>query len=104
MNLYAETSAVLRWLLGAPLGEDVRLHLGRAENVFASRLTLIEAHRTLVRATVLVASLEAARQSFWTPVWVTSELPHVLLALLVVATAYAFTQAPPSLREAPAHV
>jgi hypothetical protein len=59
-----------------------------------------------LRATVLVASLEAARRSFWTPVWVTSELPHVLLALLIVATATAIglAGAPHSLREAPAHV
>ena len=59
-----------------------------------------------LRATVLVASLEAARRSFWTPVWVTSELPHVLLALLIVATATAYGLAgtPHSLREASAHV
>ena len=59
-----------------------------------------------LRATVLVASLEAARRSFWTPVWVTSELPHVLLALVIVATATAFglAVAPHSLREAPVHV
>jgi hypothetical protein len=59
-----------------------------------------------LRATVLVASLEAARRSFWTPVWVTSELPHVLLALLIVATAtaYGLAAARHSLREASAHV
>jgi hypothetical protein len=69
-----------------------------------------------LRATVLVASLEAARRSFWTPVWVTSELPHVLLALVIVAgaTAWLLTcpPGPPgpratphsSLREAPVHV
>ncbi len=66
-----------------------------------------------LRATVLVASLEAARSSFWTPVWVTSELPHVLLALVIVAAAYALASArrpsdsvdsPHSLREAPVHV
>jgi hypothetical protein len=59
-----------------------------------------------LRATVLVASLEAARRSFWTPVWVTSELPHVLLALLIVATATAIglAAARHSLREASAHV
>ncbi|MDB5218486.1 MAG: Type phosphodiesterase / nucleotide pyrophosphatase, partial [Myxococcaceae bacterium] len=58
-----------------------------------------------VRATVLVASLEAARRSFWTPVWVTSELPHVLLALLIVAAAKAFAlaTAPNFSREASAH-
>jgi hypothetical protein len=46
-----------------------------------------------LRATVLVGSLEASRGSFWTPVWVTSELPHVLLALVMVAIAYAVTTA-----------
>ena len=58
-----------------------------------------------VRATVLVGSLEAARHSFWTPVWVTSELPHVLLALVIVATAkaYALATAPTFPREAPIH-
>jgi hypothetical protein len=45
-----------------------------------------------LRAAVLVSSLEASRGSFWTPVWVTSELPHVLLALLMVAIAYAVSR------------
>lgn len=57
-----------------------------------------------VRATVLVASLEAGRNSHWTPIWVTSELPHVLLALVVVAIAYVALREPASLREVPAHV
>jgi hypothetical protein len=58
-----------------------------------------------LRATVLVGSLEASRGSFWTPVWVTSELPHVLLALLMVAVAYAFAREPRSLlTEALPHV
>ena len=50
-----------------------------------------------LRATVLVGSLEASRGSFWTPVWVTSELPHVLLALVMVAIAYALVREPRSL-------
>jgi hypothetical protein len=58
-----------------------------------------------LRATVLVGSLEAARGSFWTPVWVTSELPHVLLALLMVAVAHALLREPrPLVPEAPTHV
>jgi predicted nucleic acid-binding protein len=60
MNVYAETSAVLRWLLGAPGGDDAREILGRAEHVMASRLTLIEARRALVRATVTGEISEAA--------------------------------------------
>lgn len=62
-----------------------------------------------LRATVLVASLEASRGSFWTPIWVTSELPHVLLGLVVVAVAFAVALSrapgpPHSLGEATAHV
>ena len=49
MTLYAESSAVLSWLLGEPLGNAVRLSLQQAEGVFASDLTLIECDRTLRR-------------------------------------------------------
>jgi len=59
MNLYAEPSAVLRWLLGGPGGDDARLLLGRAEAVFASRLTILETHRALVRATTQAEITEA---------------------------------------------
>jgi predicted nucleic acid-binding protein len=60
MNVYAETSAVLRWLLGAPRGADVRATLSGAERVFASRLTLVEARRALIRAAVTGDIAEAA--------------------------------------------
>lgn len=65
MNIYAETSAVLRWLLGGPRGEEIRRLLGGAENVFASRLTIVEAQRALLRAVTQgeiteAESLEAA--------------------------------------------
>lgn len=70
----------------------------------ARRLVVLRALVVLygLRATVLVASLEAARHSFWTPVWVTSELPHVLLGLILVSgvTAYALARAPRSPIEA----
>ena len=53
MNLYAESSAVLSWLLGEPRGTSVRKHLGRANLVFSSDITLIECDRVIVRARAL---------------------------------------------------
>ena len=47
--LYAETSAVLRWLLGQELGTDVRRELQRADRVAASCLTVLECQRVLCR-------------------------------------------------------
>ena len=47
--LYAETSAVLRWLLGQEHGEEVRHELERAERVIASCLTILECKRALSR-------------------------------------------------------
>ncbi len=52
MRLYAESSAVLAWLLGEPDGEDVRGLLAGAEEVFSSVLTLVETDRVLIRAQV----------------------------------------------------
>ena len=52
MNLYAESSAVLAWLLGDAEGERVREALEAAEVVMASQLTLIECSRVLIRAAV----------------------------------------------------
>jgi predicted nucleic acid-binding protein len=51
MMLYAETSAVLRWLLRQEHGEQVRLELERAERVAASQLTPLECRRVLARLT-----------------------------------------------------
>ncbi len=42
MTLYAETSAVLRWLFAEDGGEDIRARLAAASKVATSRLTLIE--------------------------------------------------------------
>ena len=53
MNLYAESSAVLAWLLGEEDGNRVREFLSGAELVTASDLTLIECDRVLLRAVVL---------------------------------------------------
>ncbi len=49
MTLYAESSAVLSWLLGQRLGDAVRQSFQRAEGVFTSDVTLVEADRTLHR-------------------------------------------------------
>lgn len=53
MNVYAESSAVLAWLLGEDAGSGVRRVLGRAELIVASDLTLIECDRVLIRAVAL---------------------------------------------------
>lgn len=50
MTVYAETSAVLRWLFAEEGGEALRLRLAEAEKVTASRLTLIETRRVVRRA------------------------------------------------------
>jgi len=47
--LYAESSAVLAWLLGESEGEPVRAVLAAAGVVFASRLTIAECERGLAR-------------------------------------------------------
>ncbi|GMV43531.1 MAG: hypothetical protein AMXMBFR64_52470 [Myxococcales bacterium] len=60
MRLYAESSAVLAWLLGEPGGEQVRDLLAAAESVLASDLTLIECDRVLVRGAALGELAESA--------------------------------------------
>ncbi len=50
--LYAETSAVLRWLLNQEYGEEVRLELERSERVASSCLTPLECRRVLSRLTL----------------------------------------------------
>jgi len=49
LNLYAESSAVLAWLLGEPAGRSVHRELRRAGYVLTSDLTLIECDRALTR-------------------------------------------------------
>ncbi|MGE0440265.1 MAG: type II toxin-antitoxin system VapC family toxin [Gemmatimonadales bacterium] len=49
MILYAETSAVLAWLLGESTGQSVRAGLAGAAAVFTSQLTLAECERALAR-------------------------------------------------------
>jgi len=60
MRIYAESSAVLAWLLGEDAAPTVREILGRAELVIASDLTLLECDRVLIRAVALAEIEEAA--------------------------------------------
>ncbi len=59
MNLYAESSAVLAWLLDEPSAALVRDLLGAAEITVTSDLTLIECDRVLLRAVALKELTEA---------------------------------------------
>ena len=60
MNVYAESSAVLAWLLGEETGHSVREVLRHAELVMASDLTVIECDRVLIRAVTIGEIDEAA--------------------------------------------
>ncbi len=64
MNLYAESSAVLAWLLAERPADDVKAAFGEAEWVFASDLTLAECDRSLIRAhaTGSLSELEMTRR------------------------------------------
>ena len=53
MIVYAESSAVLAWLLGEDQGPRVRQILADASLVLASDLTLVECDRVLIRAAAL---------------------------------------------------
>lgn len=59
MNLYAESSAVLAWLLDEAAAPEVRRLLTAAEIIVASDLTLIECDRVLLRAMTLGELTEA---------------------------------------------
>ncbi len=59
-RLYAESSAVLAWLMGEAAAEAMRSALLGAELVVASRLTLVECSRSLVRAAATGRASEAA--------------------------------------------
>lgn len=50
MIAYAETSAVLAWVLGETSGDDVRKALASAERVVSSTLTQVECARGISRA------------------------------------------------------
>lgn len=53
MNLYAESSAILAWLLGEDRGGRTREEIAAADLVLTSELTLIECDRVLARAAAL---------------------------------------------------
>jgi predicted nucleic acid-binding protein len=59
VNLYAESSAVLAWLLDENSAADVRRSLAGAEIIVASDLTLIECDRVILRAAALGELTEA---------------------------------------------
>jgi predicted nucleic acid-binding protein len=59
VNLYAESSAVLGWLLDEHSAADVRRSLSAAEIIVASDLTLIECDRVILRAAALGELTEA---------------------------------------------
>ena len=65
MTLYAESSAVLAWLLGDAGGDAVRQVLSSAELVVASDLTLVECARVLARGSALgdLSEADAASRS-----------------------------------------
>jgi len=59
VNLYAESSAVLAWLLDEPTAPVVRRLLVEGEAIVTSDLTLIECDRVLLRAVALEELTEA---------------------------------------------
>lgn len=63
--LYAESSAVLAWLLGEPRGSGIAAELRATDGVVASDLTLVECERVLIRAwsTGLLSEAERIDQS-----------------------------------------
>jgi predicted nucleic acid-binding protein len=60
VNVYAESSAVLPWLLGEETGRSVREVLQHTELVMTSDLTLVECDRVLIRAVTTGEIDEAA--------------------------------------------
>jgi predicted nucleic acid-binding protein len=59
VSVYAESSAVLAWLLDEDSAAEVRRLLGAQDYIVASDLTLIECDRVLIRAAVLGELTEA---------------------------------------------
>ena len=63
MNLYLESSAALRDLLGGEQGDDIRRLLREADLVATSRCTLAEVGRVLARLRLLEPEVAAAAAS-----------------------------------------
>jgi PIN domain-containing protein len=59
MSVYAESTAILAWLLDEASSEDVREVLTTSDVVIASDLTLLESERVLLRAVALGELTEA---------------------------------------------
>ncbi|MHB8732394.1 MAG: type II toxin-antitoxin system VapC family toxin [bacterium] len=59
MKLYAESSAILSWLLGERAGQTAQDYLAEAETVVTSTLTFVECERAFVRASVESGRVEA---------------------------------------------
>ena len=59
MKLYAESSAVLAWLLDEPTAPEIRTALAEAEIILTSDLTLLACHRALIRTVSLGQLTEA---------------------------------------------
>ena len=86
MRLYAETSAVLRWLFAEHNGEAIKAEFARASKVAASRLTLIETRRAIRRAehdgritsaeTTDLLAIFAQAQSTWAILEILEDVPH----------------------------
>jgi uncharacterized protein with PIN domain len=55
MKVYAESSAIVTWLLDQPRAVEVEALLGAAEDVLSSELTLIECDRALHRLQAVTA-------------------------------------------------
>ena len=64
MNLYADSSAVLAWLLEEAAADSVEQAFDLADGIVASDLTLVECDRALVRAHILglLSEMEAVRR------------------------------------------
>ncbi len=64
MSLYAESSAVLRWLLNEPDPDQITKQLREADRVVSSELTLLECRRMLTRlaATGVIGQNSALRR------------------------------------------
>jgi len=58
--VYAESSAVLAWLLGETRGDEVARALAEADAVVVSDLTVVECERVLIRAWSLGLATEGA--------------------------------------------
>jgi predicted nucleic acid-binding protein len=59
VKLYAESSAILSWLLGEPAGQGAQGYLAEAESVVTSVVTFVECERAFVRASVGGRRVEA---------------------------------------------